>query len=109
MSPSDPFSQAPPDACSCVASSILPEERRRSGHTRMALMACQSRLAFLEAMVADMEAQNSQLRLENQCLILTLRHLVPCARIEAPRTEQQEVASAHWLEAYEGEASSDAE
>ncbi|KAF4496648.1 hypothetical protein FAGAP_7190 [Fusarium agapanthi] len=109
MSSSDPFSQDPPDSCSCAASSMLSEERRRSGRTRMALLACQSRLAFLEAMVADMESQNGQLRSENQRLILVLRHLVPWARIEAPITEQREDASALRLKTNEGGAGSDAE
>src|SRR4051794_15933778 len=76
MNQPDPFDQTPHNSCLCSASMKLYDERRRSGRAQIALIACRSRLAFLEVVVADMESQNSQLRLENQHLVLTLRHLV---------------------------------
>ena len=55
---------------------MLSNERRRSGRTQLALIACQSHLAFLEAVIEDMKSQNCQLHQENQRLILVLRQLV---------------------------------
>ncbi|KAI8691500.1 hypothetical protein NCS56_00142900 [Fusarium sp. Ph1] len=74
MSSSNPFYANPETRC-CAASSLLAEERRRSGRTKLALMVCQNRLALLEALLEDTQHQLRQLRWENQHLVLTVRHL----------------------------------
>ncbi|SPJ78482.1 uncharacterized protein FTOL_06871 [Fusarium torulosum] len=110
MSQPDPFDQISQDPCHCLASSTLLNERRRNGRTTMTLLACQSRMALLEAMVDEKEAQNNQLRMENQRLILTLRHLVPWACVETPATEERDVPpSAPRRRTNRGGSSSDTE
>ena len=72
ISSSNPFYANPETSC-CAASSLLADERRRSGRTNLTLMGCQNRLALLEALLEDTKDQMRQLRWENQCLALTLR------------------------------------